>query len=337
MKNSFVEKQRRIPAIQHISKIALCLFLVSIIITGCSDNEPSKSTSNRTGPASETASKSAEKQENASPPSPPAEPRPPEQIVLPGDDQILARVDGTPVTRYELDQLARSTFPNTDIEKLDRDVRRKLLESLVLGRAIARASEAELSARDLAEVEKMARAYREEILVKKYLVAHADPEPVTREMIREFYESHPEKFGAKKIRTFEMVFTPEKPNARQREGLLEFLKAPEQEKDWKAWADSLKQRGHPVAYRKGEIDEKLLQEKIRNLIRPLKKDETTPLTFIDGKAYVARIVDEKDIEPKPLRLAGDSIRKILAPVQLQKAIEKTGEKVLGNAEVVYER
>ena len=323
----------RTKLIQKVAKIVLCMACVFVFHLGCAEKESASSVADRKSSATESVSGTADEKGSGANAEPDGRER--ETIILPGDDQILARVDGVPVTRYELEQFAKSTFQNSDVGKLEPDVRRKLLESMVIAKAIARKAETEMSAEDLAEVDKMVSAYREETLVKKYLASHAGPEPVTQEMVKEYYESHPEQFGAKKIRTFEMIFTPEKPTPKERDGIAEFLKAPEQQADWKAWADSLKRRGHPVAYREGEIDEKLLEEKLRNLIRPLKKGKTTQPTFLDGKAYVVRIVDEKNIPPKPLSLVNDSIRKLLAPVQLRKAIGKISGKVLETAKVVY--
>jgi hypothetical protein len=62
---------------------------------------------------------------------------------------------------------------------------------------------------DLAVLDKKINRYREQLLVKMYLVRQTNPEPVTLKMVKDYYEGHPEKFGGKTIREFEMIATKE--------------------------------------------------------------------------------------------------------------------------------
>ena len=259
------------------------------------------------------------------------------KVVLEGDDVVLARVAGEPITRYDLEQTIRSTLGPSTAARLDETVRKKVLESLVASRAIARAQEAELSAEDQAVLAKKLRAYREQLLVKQYLVRQATPQPVTGEMVREYYQAHPERFGAKIIRTYEMLAGRRKLNASERDALLQVLQTAAEKKDWQQWVKNLQDQDYPIEYRRGRVAEKLLHPRLHQLMQSLIKGEASQLTFIEGTAYIVRIVAEKHMAPRPLNEVSAEIRKALVPVQLKKAVKLASQQVLETAEVVYEK
>jgi len=269
---------------------------------------------------------------------PPESPQPiTPKVVLEGDDVVLARVNGSPITRYELELTILSTLGPSSAGRLDEAGRQKVLESLVAGRAIARVQEADMTAEEIAAIDKKTRAYREQLLVKQYLAKHVAPQPVTNEMVREYYESHPERFGARTIRTYEMLSGRRKMNAKERDTLIQVLKSNADQKDWQQWAGELQGQGYPIEYRRGRVAEKILHPRLNQLMRPLKKGETSQLTFIEGTAYAVRIVDEKQLAARPLNEVGAEIRKALVPVQLKKSVKLASQQVLQSADVVYEK
>ena len=260
----------------------------------------------------------------------------PEQpVVLDGDNIVLARVNGSPITKYDLEQTIRKTLGKRSAHLLDESGRQKVLESLVASRAIAQVQAPDLSPEDKAAIDKKIHAYLDELLVMRYLAEHAPPQPVTQEMVREYYESHPERFGGKTIRTYEMIASKRKLKREERDALIGVLAKPSEKTDWKKWVKTLQRQGYPVAFRQGQVAEKILQQQLRELMRPLKKGEASQLSFIKGMAYVVRIVDEKKIAPRPLSEVSAEIRRSLVPVQLRKAVKEAWEKVLKTAEVVY--
>jgi hypothetical protein len=52
--------------------------------------------------------------------------------------------------------------------------------------------------------------------------------------------------------------------------------------------------------------------------------------------YIVRIIDEKQIAPRPLPEVSAEIRRILLPVQLKKAVKQASDQVLQTTEVIYE-
>jgi hypothetical protein len=261
----------------------------------------------------------------------PAKPK----VSLTGDDEVLAEVNGTPISKYDVELSIRSNFGATTAAKLGADGREKVLKSLVQSRAIAQAQEKELTDKDRAVLAKKVAAYREEQLVKQYLAKHTPPEPVSGAMIEEYYSENPEKFGAETTRFYEMVASTRSLAAAERDPLLEAMGKPGEQHDWSAWASGLAGKGHPIQYRKGQVDEKLLHPRLVKMMRTLKKGQASRVSFIEGKAYAVRISAENRTPPKPLEEVRAQIAKSLRPVQLKNAVKKASEQVLEEAKVSY--
>lgn len=257
------------------------------------------------------------------------------QSQLPGDSEVLVTVNGSVITRYDLDLSIKSLLGASGIQKLDEAGRKKVLESLVMSRAIAMASEKEAKAEELADLARKSEAYHEQLLVRKYLAKHAPPRPVTQEMVREHYETHPEEFGGKKERTYEMITCKRPLKSEERDALLKKMQNPGDKKDWNKWVQELQKDGFPLAYRRGVVVEGVLHPQLLKMMKSLKKGESSPLTFIKDLSYLVRIVDEKKKTTRPLKEVSGQIRKMLAPVQLKKAVEQVSQEVLQKAEVVY--
>jgi hypothetical protein len=303
----------------HLFIYYLLTIVLSASIAGCGDNQTPV-----TAPVTESA-KAIKTPEPAT-----------KKVVLPGDDVVLARVAGKPITRYDLAQTIQSTLGQASAARLDEAGRRKVLDSLVASRAIARVQAADLSEEERAALDKKVAAYREQLLVKQYLAKHAAPQPVTQEMVREYYQDHPAQFGAKTIRTYEMLAGNRRLNTAERDDLMAALKGAADRKDWQEWARTLQSQGYPIVARRGQVDEKLLHPQLQQLMTSLKKGETSRVSFVEGVVYIVRIIDEKQIAPRPLPEVSAEIRRILLPVQLKKAVKQASDQVLQTTEVIYE-
>ena len=124
---------------------------------------------------------------------------------LPGDETVVAKVNDTPITLYDVDATARRTLGEQIAGTLDGKGKRKVLESLVQARAVAHLVERELDASELAALEKRVAAFREELLVQAYLERHITPTPVSGDMVRAYYDRHKDQFGGKRVLRYEML------------------------------------------------------------------------------------------------------------------------------------
>ena len=256
-------------------------------------------------------------------------------VNLPGDDEVLARVERQVITRYDLDQSLNTMLGDYQTSLLDARGKQQALESLVISRAMAQQAVQELNREDLKALDKKVAAYREKQLVNFYLKKHASVMPVTDDMVKQYYTQHPERFGGRTVRSYEMLFTEAKPAADQRAALIKALGNAGASKDWQKVKTAVTKKGLAVQYRKGEVDEKILHPKLQALMQPLKPGEASNLSFVEGKPYVVRILGEEQLPPKPLHEVSAEIRKSLVPVQLKQAIKLAADELLKTVNVEY--
>ncbi len=314
--------------LKTLVKVLIIIILISLATAGCKDRSSGEPEQPAVAPAPQKKPVI-----RASAPEPPKEQEIP--AVLEYDDVVLARVNGDPVTQYDLNLTVRSVLGDQAAD-MDRQALRKALGSLVASRAIAQAREAGMSDRDLAALEKKVRAYREELLVRQYLKEHTAARPVTREMIQEYYNSHPEQFGARRVRMYEMIAASRKTDPREQKALAALLGNVRLKEDWKEWAETLRDRGFPLTYRTGQTDKKMMHPRLYTVLQSAGEGETSPVIFINSMCHVARITHIAETGPHPTEEVIAEIRKSLEPVQLGKAVREASARVLGQAEITYE-
>lgn len=254
---------------------------------------------------------------------------------LPDDDKVLARVNGSPITQSDLALSIETTLGAQGARMLDDAGRQSMLQSLVAARAISQVQSQNLSAAERSALEKRVAAYREQLLVKMYLAKNPGGEPVTRQMVQQYYDAHPDQFGAGTSVTYETIRTDAPLTEAARDQLLAALSSPAKTADWAAAVERLKQKGFPVTYRKASSDVERLEPQVRDLIGRLKAGRSSEPTFIQGTLYVARLLDERKIAARPLSEVSGDIRKILLPVQLKKAAKQAADQVLKESKVEY--
>ena len=257
-------------------------------------------------------------------------------FVLAGDEEILAKVNGSPITKYELEQVIESTFGKKRASTLDEMAKKNVLESIVASRALALAFEKEMTPEEKAVLEKKIGLYREQLLVQRYLKAHATPEPVTSRMVQDYYNKYPERFGASLEVTYEMIASKSDLTPKDRNRVVEALKQDSlATEEWGIFVNSLRENGLPVIHKKGRASKEILGKRLYSLIENTPEGSTSNLTFIDGASYVVRVVKRHDIPPRPLSEVSARIRKSLVPVQLKRDVKEVSVKVLSETNVEY--
>ncbi len=250
-------------------------------------------------------------------------------------DRVLAEVDGEPVLESELAVHVTQLFGERGLYGLTPEIRRKALESLVMARMLARVAEAELDAEELREIEVRAALQREQLLVNAYLRREAAPEPVTAAMVREYYERNPERFGAGKLRSFELIVATEAQREPARGELLATLANAGAHAEWATFAQSLRGQGMEVEYRRGTVADDLLDARLRAVAANLSVGQTSAPGLLDRRPFVLRVVDEREQPPQPLEQVSAEIRQSLAARQLQAAVQAVTAPLLERVEVRY--
>jgi hypothetical protein len=254
---------------------------------------------------------------------------------LPGDDKILATVNGSAISAYDLEQAVRTSLGPAAAGMLDAKGKRSVLDSLVAARAIAQVQEKALIGKDRAALDKQTAAYREQLLVKMYLSKNTAGEPVSQQMVSDYYQRHPEQFGAKTVKAYEVIDSRAALTDAGRDKLLAALKDADKHKDWATWSKKLNQKGLAVEFKSGNADPAILAAELRGRLEALKAGDPAVLSLADGRVSLARVTAEKKIPPRPLNEVSARIRKMLLPVQLKKAVRQASEEVLAEAAVEY--
>jgi hypothetical protein len=236
--------------------------------------------------------------------------------------RVLARVDGTPITEIELNQAMERFFADQSQIRNREQVEGRIVQSLIDSRAISRLAEAELDgdARQMLDVK--VAAYREELLVKSYLADHADPHPVTSDMVEEYYRTHRDEFGGGTAKRFEIVQTTRSLKDDERKTLIQLLGKLSSEKDWHRWADSHKSL--PIGWREVTAKVEVLMQPLKSLVAGTEQGETSPL-HMDDQLTIVRVKETKVLAAKPLSEVSAEIRRKLAPLKMKEAIKTISE------------
>lgn len=320
----------------------LCLALV-LFVAACGESaEPPAAAPPAIDPSSSDASgndsASSDQPSGASPSAdPPAEARTLPAAPAPEPSaatEILAWVGDEPVTRAELDlALERVDAGGALVTRADRaDLERRLLLSLVDARALALLAQGEMPADALRRVDLRARAYREELLVQRYLSDHATPRPVSWQMVEDYYARHPEAFGAARELSFELVRTRRPLTGPARDQAITALAGLDTVDDWAAW--TLEQEPLEFDHRASVAKPELLEQPLRGLVERTAVGQVSAIGSGDLLMRV-RVTAEREIPPRPLDAVSAEIRRRLAPVQLRNAIRTLAEQATETLGVRY--
>jgi hypothetical protein len=250
--------------------------------------------------------------------------------------RVLAMVDGTPITDVELKQAMERFFSDQSQIRNRAQVERRVVQSLIDSRAISRLAEAELDATDRQLLDVKVAAYREELLVKTYLADHANPQPVTGDMVEEYYRKHPEEFGGGTTKRFEIMQTTRSLKDDERKMLIQLLGNLSSEKDWHRWADSHKSL--PIGWRELTANPDVLMQPLKSLVSATEMGKTSPL-HVDDVLTIVRVQETQTLPAKPLPDVSAEIRRKLAPLKMKEAIKVISENAKRqiNIELVPER
>ena len=297
----------------HLVQSSVGVLMVVFILSACSSN----------------SSSTAEKMINS-----PATSQ--NNIILSGDEEVLVTIEGDEITQYDLQATAEKTLGKQQASVLTDVAKNKILESLVISRVMAKTQEESMEGEDKARLEKEVNAYREQLLVKQYIKNHITPEPVTQQMVANYYNKHPEKFGSKNIQAYEMISAVNKPSPTERDKLISSMEALKGKSDWDTSVKDLVANGHQVSFHKSVLNEKTLHPKLKSTITQLAFGATSSVSFIEGKPYMIRRLKQITEPPKPLSQVSSEIRKSLVPIQLRKQIKQHAKELLVTADIKYQ-
>jgi hypothetical protein len=242
----------------------------------------------------------------------------------------IAMVGGTAITEQALDQAMERFFSSSGEIRDRQRVEQQVLKSLISSRAIALLSERELDNHDRQDLALKVAAYREELLVKRYLQQHATPQPVTSEMVETYYQEHQQEFGGGTNNSFELIQTTRKLTEEERSRLIKLLGGLSQEADWESWAQ--RHRDEPIGWRSLNAKSELLKQPLRSLVEATEVGATSAL-HIDEQLTLVKVNARDELPAKPLTQVSAEIRRKLAPVKMKQAIKEISTQAQAETEI----
>jgi len=249
---------------------------------------------------------------------------------------LLAEVDGEKIHQQQLDALLVSMFGEYQASLLDEQGRKKALDSMVASKALVKVSLQQLGKEEIEQIEFKSQQYRENILVNAYVKQQMTPQPVSNVMIEEYYQTHLENFGQKKLPEYELLTTKAVLADVSRDKFLQAFSEVDKAKGLKYIKQQMEKKKFSVEYHKGVLGESVLQAKIHNFIKSQKLQKVSNITFIDNKPYIALIISEQTRAAAPLSEVRENIRKTLAMKQVKETVKKLSEEAVKQVNVVYQ-
>lgn len=246
---------------------------------------------------------------------------------------VLARVNNEAITQEDVDFSLERTFSQLDLLNVDAGLREKVLDSLIASRAMKQLALKSMDAESLERIKQLAKAYEEELYVKEYLQRNISAEPVTAEMVQQYYEQHPEEFGGEVLRDFELLRAPADMRELQRDPLLQKISVIRENKNWAGSAAQWSQE-FGLEYQHGRSRKGLFNETLEQAISSLSQEETSDVIYIDGVLHIIRVTKVVQLPPKSLTEVSGDIRKRLAPLMLREAVKKAAAEARSKVDIL---
>ena len=250
-------------------------------------------------------------------------------------EQVLAKVNGEPITDLQLELAMERSFSGNATAMVDGpELRQKMLQSLVVSRAMKQLGEKSLDAETKLKLHHQAQAYEEELYVREYLKEHIQPKPVTHEQVAEYYQKHPELYGAQSIREYQLLATPEQLLEKKRDDFLAHVAAIRTTPAWPSAAVKWQQE-FDLQLVRGRSSDQQLPEELAQALAKLGKDATSELLNVNGRYYLLRVTSLIQTPAKPLAEVSGEIRQTLAPLALRDAVREASEQAKAQAKIEW--
>lgn len=258
-----------------------------------------------------------------------------EALLLPDDNVVVAKVNGEAISAYDWQQAILSNLGEQNAYLLDDDARQKVLQSLVAAKSMAQKELKSMTASEKLELQKQTEAYREQLLVKRYLKSAVTINPVTSEMVEEYYQKHPERFGANRTVEYQLIRLVANVDGDARNKLITQLQGASNAKEWDALTQVARKGNASFQWLQQKSQPQILEAPLSSIVANTAKGAISEVFWVDGKPLRVRVLDEQWSAPKPLSEVSTEIRKSLAPNQVKQAVKLATDAILLESDVEY--
>lgn len=250
--------------------------------------------------------------------------------------RVLAKVNGESITELQLVANIGMLFGDKQkIESLTATEQHKILQSMVMSRLIRQQAETEMSMQERQVFEQKAVRYKEKIIVNSFLKKNVSVEPVSNEMVADYYSKNLDKYGADKVVTYEVLTTDDKLSEIERDRFLAVYSGLKKTDNILVLKKKLSSNALKLSYSKRSVKLSLLDTKIKSMLSGLKENEVSTVLMQKGRPYIVKLIERKENSAQPLSAVAGEIRKSLAPVALKRAIKKKTDKLKVSAKIEY--
>lgn len=244
----------------------------------------------------------------------------------------IVSVNGEPITKAEVEYQLSKILGDQAALFYSEELEAKVLESMVSSRAMASEMLKTLSAEEKEQFELQVKAYREEILVNRFIQENIETQPVPLAMVKDYYEQNPEDFGGALEKTFEYITTHGALTEQQRDQVIVTLSNLTIDADWKTAAQQLAEAGIPITHKSAKLAPELVAQPLQNLLKKTPAGQLSSLSTGETLMRV-KVISEFKRPAKSLTEVSADIRKKLAPIVMKESIRALSEKVRATAEI----
>ena len=251
-----------------------------------------------------------------------------------GDDPMLAKVGDSSIRQSQLEVMLDRLSPELREQK-NEQLEKTILQGLVRTRALAGVAETQLSEAEKKLLDAKVLSFRDELLAQSYVRKNITPQPVTAEMVGQYYRAHQDEYAtAGKVNFEYMVTVSEKLDDDSMSQVLGAFSKAKNIDDWKLYVKELKQINIPVEYQSANMIPVSISKVLRTHIDKLEAGEVSDLSYGDY-IYVARLIKREPDMVKPLHEVSSNIRIKLAPQKLKQVLSQHVDKALQDINVEY--
>lgn len=238
----------------------------------------------------------------------------------PQPEDAIAQVGDLYVTEQDLRRGVIMTLPRQLRARALREARGQMVEATIRRKAMAQVAEQDLSPDELGEIEQVVADYREQLLANALVNKASALEPVTDEVIRDYYDTHPELWAGAVSARFELLWVDEDLSGDQKAEAAQRIQVLVAQPVWKALIEKADPSVKGLRYWTGRSELDALDPAMRDFLEPVPEGSTSRPSWINGRLYLAR-VQEREAEPaKPLAEVREQIRRTLKAQRLKKAM-----------------
>lgn len=250
------------------------------------------------------------------------------------NDPVLAKVGEDFVRKSQVDVML-GRLSSEIRERNTTQLEATILQGIVRTRALASIAELQLNADERKLLDAKVLAFRDELLAKSYIQKNIVPQPVTSEMVNQYYLEHQEEYTTQGKVNFEyMATTSTKLDDDTTFKVLDAFTKAKNIDDWKLYVKGLKQNETPVEYKSANMVPTSINKVLATHIDKLEAGEVSDLVYSDY-IYVVKVIKREPGVVKLVHEVSSDIRKKLAPQKLKQVLSQHVNKALQGITVEY--